>query len=135
MKFLCLSLLLPVSLGFQTRSSASQLHQRKTSLSALPVEHLHDLHQHASLLSDSSAFSFLADAAAAIAPDESMSDVIENVMEAEAEIAKDQGWWQSYINLFKLALSAIHDTIDEPLSAAGFTQTWGVSIALFTACE
>jgi len=54
-------------------------------------------------------------------------------MEAEAEIAQDKGLWQSYINLFKIALSFIHDSIDGPLNAAGVTQTWGISIAIFTA--
>jgi len=118
----------------------------------LPIEHLNDLHQHSSLLTDSSAFSFLANAAAAVPIDQSSSDMLQNVMdaavsatpdevtesieniiEAEAEIAQDKGLWYSYINLFKLALNGIHDAIDGPLKSAGFTQTWGISIALFTA--
>lgn len=155
MKFLSATLglsFLSVALGFQGRSSL--VSQRKTSLSVLPIEHLNDLHQHSSLLTDSSAFSFLANAAAAVPIDQSSSDMLQNVMdaavsatpdevsetieniiEAEAEIAQDKGLWYSYINLFKLALNGIHDAIDGPLKSAGITQTWGISIALFTASE
>jgi len=114
--------------GFQIRSP-TQVSQTLTSsrLSVLPVEHLGDVH---TALSDPSAFSFLADAAAgAISPVEA----VENIMEVEAEIAQDKGLWESYINLFKIALSFIHDSIDGPLNAAGVTQTWGISIAIFTA--
>jgi len=124
MKFLqatlSVSSILSITSGFQARSPV-QVSQTKTSstLSVLPVEHLHDVH---TALYDSSAFSFLADAAAgAISPVE------------QAEIAQDKGLWESYINLFKIALDGIHDAIDGPLNAVGITQTWGISIAIFTA--
>jgi hypothetical protein len=46
---------------------------------------------------------------------------------------QDGGWWSNYLGLFKSFLSFIHSTIDQPLRDQGITQTWGVSIALFTA--
>jgi hypothetical protein len=45
------------------------------------------------------------------------------------------GWWSAYLNIFKTALTLVHDTIDGPLRSVGVTQTWGPSIALFTAGE
>jgi hypothetical protein len=48
----------------------------------------------------------------------------------------DDGWWESYIQIYKNGLAFVHDNIvDEPLRKMGFTQTWGVSIFLFTAGE
>jgi hypothetical protein len=51
------------------------------------------------------------------------------------DAAKDEGWWQQYLNIFKSTLIFIHSTIDGPLRAQGITQTWGISIALFTISE
>lgn len=42
------------------------------------------------------------------------------------------GWWQAYLNIFKNTLQFVHQTVDQPLRDAGITQTWGISIALFT---
>jgi hypothetical protein len=51
-----------------------------------------------------------------------------------ATATSDQGGlWMSYLSLFKGALSAVHETIDQPLRNIGITQTWGVAIFLFTA--
>lgn len=78
------------------------------------------LHQsHAALLSSSH---MLADAAAASAD-----------AAADVNAAEKVGWWQSYLTLFKNALSLVHSTIDGPLRSIGIDQTWGISIALFTA--
>lgn len=53
---------------------------------------------------------------------------------ASTAATEDIGWWESYIQLYKEGLAFVHDNIvDEPLRKAGFTQTWGVSIFLFTA--
>lgn len=53
---------------------------------------------------------------------------------SDAAAAEDNSWWESYIQLYKNGLAFVHDNIvDEPLRKAGFTQTWGVSIFLFTA--
>jgi len=53
---------------------------------------------------------------------------------AATAAAEDIGWWETYIQLYKNGLAFVHDSIvDEPLRKAGFTQTWGVSIFLFTA--
>jgi len=51
-----------------------------------------------------------------------------------AATTNQNGWWQSYINIFKTTLSFVHSTIDGPLRSAGIEQTWGISIFLFTAC-
>jgi hypothetical protein len=76
------------------------------------------LHQHVF----SSVSQLLADASAVAA----------DAADAADGTAKELGWWGSYINLFKSSLSLVHSTIDGPLRSAGFDQTWGVSIALFT---
>jgi hypothetical protein len=109
------------SLGFQTRPIS--VAQRTSPLSVLPIEHINDVH---SVLTTSPAWSILADAASAtLSPDNSpLQDAV-----------KDEGWWQAYINLFKEALNLIHDTIDEPLKARGISNSWGISIAIFTASE
>ena len=52
---------------------------------------------------------------------------------AETVPVQDGGWWSNYLGLFKSFLSFIHSTIDQPLRDQGITQTWGVSIAVFTA--
>ena len=54
---------------------------------------------------------------------------------ATADADTDGGWWSSYLGLFKAFLTFIHSTIDQPLRDHGISQTWGVSIALFTAGE
>jgi hypothetical protein len=53
----------------------------------------------------------------------------------DADAATDGGLWSSYLGLFKAFLTFIHSTIDQPLRDHGITQTWGVSIALFTASK
>ena len=53
-----------------------------------------------------------------------------------ADATKENDWWESYIQIYKNGLAFVHDNIvDEPLRKMGFTQTWGVSIFLFTAGE
>ena len=54
---------------------------------------------------------------------------------AAAVTPEDKGWWENYLNLYKDLLLAVHSTIDGPLRNTGWDQTWGVSIALFTASE
>lgn len=50
-------------------------------------------------------------------------------------VKKDLGWWGQYLNIFKAILINVHSAVDEPLRSVGWTQTWGVSIAIFTAGE
>jgi hypothetical protein len=101
---------------FTTVPSTSHRTHPMRPLYALSPEHLHELasniHQHSHFFSSN----LLADA-------------------AEAAVVDDGGWWQTYLNIFKVTLKAVHDTIDAPLRSIGFDQTWGVSIALFTASE
>ena len=80
--------------------------------------------QHANLFAQTS--TWIANSAA-VAVDASDSS-------AATAAAEDIGLWESYIQLYKNGLAFVHDNIvDEPLRKAGFTQTWGVSIFLFTA--
>jgi hypothetical protein len=53
--------------------------------------------------------------------------------DATVEVADKATWWQSYLAIFKGALNLVHSTIDQPLRSVGIEQTWGVSIAIFTA--
>lgn len=62
------------------------------------------------------------------------ADAVDATAVTAVEAAKD-GWWQQYLSIFKNTLIFVHSTIDEPLRNVGITQTWGVSIAVFTACE
>lgn len=50
-------------------------------------------------------------------------------------VKKDLGLWGQYLNIFKAILINVHSAVDEPLRSVGWTQTWGVSIAIFTAGE
>ena len=54
---------------------------------------------------------------------------------ATATADADGGWWQNYLQLYKNSLLFVHSTIDGPLKNAGWDQTWGISIAIFTASE
>lgn len=47
--------------------------------------------------------------------------------------AEKTGAWQSYLQIFKNTLSWVHSTIEGPAQTVGVTQTWGLSIAIFTA--
>mmetsp|Transcript_12065 Transcript_12065/g.15068 ORF Transcript_12065/g.15068 Transcript_12065/m.15068 type:complete len:471 (+) Transcript_12065:67-1479(+) len=59
------------------------------------------------------------------------STLIADAADAVAEPVK-QGWWGTYLNYFKSGLELVHGVIDQPLRNAGWDQTWGPSIALFT---
>lgn len=48
---------------------------------------------------------------------------------AEVQV-KDAGWWETYLNFYKTSLLFVHSTITSSLST---DQTWGISIATFTA--
>ena len=61
----------------------------------------------------------------------SSSMVLSDAAAATAE-ADSGGWWQSYLQIFRNILVAVHDTVDGPLKNAGVENTWGISIALFT---
>uniref|UniRef100_A0A7S2GSG5 Membrane insertase YidC/Oxa/ALB C-terminal domain-containing protein n=1 Tax=Helicotheca tamesis TaxID=374047 RepID=A0A7S2GSG5_9STRA len=65
----------------------------------------------------------------------SASTLLADAADAAAEVADADktGWWQSYLNVFKGCLIFVHSKIDEPLRGVGWEQTWGISIALFTA--
>uniref|UniRef100_A0A7S2XMM7 Membrane insertase YidC/Oxa/ALB C-terminal domain-containing protein n=1 Tax=Attheya septentrionalis TaxID=420275 RepID=A0A7S2XMM7_9STRA len=51
----------------------------------------------------------------------------------DAAVVADAGWWQNYLQVFKSVLVFVHSTVDQPLRNMGITQTWGISIAIFTA--
>ena len=96
-------------------------HVPSSSLFALPLQELHDVHlflTSSSVSSMDGSMMWLSDAADALT----------------TTASEDVGWWQSYLNFLKSILIGIHDTIDDPLrNNFNFEQTWGVSIALFTA--
>jgi hypothetical protein len=132
--------------AFQTRPSISR--QRvggggaaSTKLAVLGPEHVNDLQSLLSADSSHPAWTLLADAAQATlnAPTEGGMEILDtaigNAVELTGEIAKDDSWWKSYLKIFEASLLFIHDTIDEPLKSVGIEQTWGISIALFTACK
>jgi len=67
-----------------------------------------------------------------------VADVVKEVADVATEAAtssSNAGWWASYLNIFKTCLLFVHNTIDEPFRNMGLTQTWGPSIAIFTACK
>lgn len=63
----------------------------------------------------------------------SSSAFLSDAAVATADGAKEDGWWDNYISLYKTALTLVHSTIDQPLRNVGWDQTWGISIFLFTA--
>mmetsp|Transcript_17181 Transcript_17181/g.23871 ORF Transcript_17181/g.23871 Transcript_17181/m.23871 type:complete len:459 (+) Transcript_17181:168-1544(+) len=98
---------------------------RISSLKALTPDHVDtimssvDINSVNHMMSTTS--TWLADASAAVA------DVAVDATEDSA------GWWQQYLNIFKATIIFIHSGIDAPLRSVGITQTWGISIAIFTA--
>ena len=64
------------------------------------------------------------------------SHLLADAAEATAEVATEEGgWWQSYLNIFENSIRLVHSTISPPLRSVGITETWGISIAVFTAGE
>jgi hypothetical protein len=60
---------------------------------------------------------------------------VEAAVQSEVDIAADEGWWAAYLSIFRSALLFVHDSVDQPLRNAGMTETWGISIAIFTASK
>jgi len=61
--------------------------------------------------------------------------LLADAVEATAETAKqDGGWWASYLSIFESSIRLVHSIITPPLNSLGVTETWGISIAVFTAC-
>jgi hypothetical protein len=109
--------------AFQTIRQQHTRVSRSTITALPPLDAITDLvtswshhHDFAVLLADASS-SMTADAATA------------------SSAADDSGWWAAYLNVFKTCLLFVHNTIDAPLRSVGLTQTWGPSIAIFTACK
>ena len=147
------------------RAAFSPIVSRKqsSSLAAISPEHAaqlaHDIHSTIQLhlphaLMDGVSSTTLADAAAAVltppGADGSLADTVveqmsnldtgisQDIVDAVEKVkadAADKGWWLTYIDVFKNALETVHNKIDGPLRSVGITQTWGVSIAVFTACK
>lgn len=108
------SAFMPQSSKLSTTSSATFINRQFASspqLRASPTD-IVDINTIQHLLHTSS--TLLSDAAAAV-PDDSVS------------------WWDQYLNLYKTCLLTVHSTIEKPLTEAGLEQTWGISIAAFTA--
>ena len=64
------------------------------------------------------------------------SNILADAADATAEVAKsdDSGWWAAYLNLFEQSIRLVHSAITPTLNSIGVTETWGISIAIFTAC-
>mmetsp|Transcript_15179 Transcript_15179/g.21482 ORF Transcript_15179/g.21482 Transcript_15179/m.21482 type:complete len:465 (-) Transcript_15179:3031-4425(-) len=105
--------------------TSTRTNNRIASLNAVTPDHLDaitnmDMHSMNHIMSTTS--TWLADAADAVAD-----------IAVDAATEEKTGWWQSYLNIFKSTIIFIHSGIDGPLRSVGITQTWGVSIAIFTA--
>ncbi|GKY97359.1 hypothetical protein MPSEU_000694300 [Mayamaea pseudoterrestris] len=101
--------------GFTTqRMPTTRTLQHVRPLQVFSPEYLTDISNALAQHSDWLPSQLLSDAAAAAAQD-------------------DGGWWQSYLNIFKNTLLGVHSIIDQPLKNIGVEQTWGISIAIFTA--
>lgn len=106
------------------------VHNLHLSTMLFPDEHI--LAQSSAWIADASAA--VADAVDFDAATGAASDAVSDAVAAAAATANDDSLWESYVQLYKNGLAFVHDNIvDEPLRKAGFTQTWGVSIFLFTA--
>jgi len=114
------------SFGLSTRSSAYR--STNSQLHVLPPE-FHDTASIQNLFDVLSASTFLADASAAVA------DATAAVVDVADAADVDGGWWQNYLDVFRNGLLFVHDSVDQPLRDKGIEQTWGVSIAIFTACK
>lgn len=104
--------------AFGIRDANSVQHNEKTAIFLTPSDI--DVQATAASIQDliHSTSTLLSDASAAV-------DV--------PEAAKDAGWWENYLNLYKSLLLGVHSVVDQPLRNVGWDQTWGVSIFLFTA--
>ena len=127
-----------VAVHHRSRPSSSHTSSRSRPASRLavvppPVSEIDSLVNH--LVASTSTVADLDAATSASALTSSFSQLLADAAAATADAAAqtDGGWWKAYLNIFKTAIEAVHDTIDPPLRSVGFTQTWGVSIALFTA--
>jgi hypothetical protein len=133
----CIAFQVPTSSRSRcSNNSKSSLTKSTTTLNVLPVDAIDMLvtttaaaaaAHHVNSLFVTDFFQTISNAAVATA-DGSVEGVA-----AAAAASDDGGWWGAYLNLFKSALLLVHDTIDGPLRSVGWTQTWGVSIFLFTA--
>lgn len=63
------------------------------------------------------------------------SMVLSDAVDATKTVAKDPSWWDNYLRLFRNILVTVHSTVDGPLKSMGIENTWGISIALFTASK
>lgn len=103
------------------------------------MEDAHSLHHLSTVISDqhilAQTSTWIADSSAAVLDAVDVAaDAATDAVDAAASTADDDSLWESYIQLYKNGLAYVHDNIvDEPLRKAGFEQTWGVSIFLFTA--
>mmetsp|Transcript_9890 Transcript_9890/g.11526 ORF Transcript_9890/g.11526 Transcript_9890/m.11526 type:complete len:469 (-) Transcript_9890:126-1532(-) len=104
-------------------SKQAHHHYGAAALHAILPSDFVDIHTASQILDSSSAL--LADAAAATA------DVAADVVDAAAKA--DDGWWAKYLLIYKGLLEGVHSVVDQPLRNAGWDQTWGISIFLFTA--
>eukprot|EP00581_Thalassiosira_minuscula_P018974 CAMPEP_0183722972 /NCGR_PEP_ID=MMETSP0737-20130205/14747_1 /TAXON_ID=385413 /ORGANISM="Thalassiosira miniscula, Strain CCMP1093" /LENGTH=466 /DNA_ID=CAMNT_0025953221 /DNA_START=160 /DNA_END=1560 /DNA_ORIENTATION=+ len=143
--FLTLAAALPMGAAFAPPAQTSSRSRTAARMVTPGMEELHNLHHlstmitpHNDMLAQTS--TWIADSAAAVADaidvtaSADITAAAADVADAAADAADDSSLWESYIQLYKNGLAFVHDNIvDEPLRNAGFTETWGPSIFLFTA--
>jgi hypothetical protein len=108
-----------------------------TSKNMLPPDFLNDPavldHLTSSLVAASSHYDALSSMDSVVAHASMSSASSQFLADAAVEAADKSSWWTSYLAIFKGALNLVHTTIDAPLRSVGIDQTWGISIAIFTA--
>jgi hypothetical protein len=109
----------PRSIHRTTTATITTSASRITTLQAMEIPDMNmDLETMQQIITSSS--HLLADAASTAAA------------EVQVQTEKDAGWWENYLNLYKTLLLFVHSTIS---TATSSDQTWGISIAAFTASK
>lgn len=124
----------PLAFRRTTKRTATSNVQRNM----LPPDFLNDPavldHLTSQLVAASSHYDALSSSMDSVVAHASMSSASSQFLaDAAVEAADKSSWWTSYLAIFKGALNLVHSTIDQPLRSVGIDQTWGISIAIFTA--
>jgi hypothetical protein len=121
-------------LAFRTTSRTSTTNVQRNML---PPDFLNDPavldHLTSQLVAVSSQYDAMTSTAGVVAHASMSVSSSQFLADATVEVADKASWWQSYLAVFKGALNLVHSTIDQPLRSVGIDQTWGISIAIFTA--
>lgn len=125
-------------LAFRTSTTTKRTSTTNVQQNMLPPDFLNDPavldHLTSQLVAVSSHYDALTASTTDVVAHASMSlSSSQFLADAAVETAEKTSWWTSYLAIFKGALNLVHSTIDQPLRSVGIDQTWGISIAIFTA--